>query len=405
MHVLIAAVVAMLFFQTATAARAQTPVSDGQKLAMTSKPAVVQVIEGCSGTYTWNQQAHRAGALWSGSGFFVNPDGYIVTNAHVVSLTQAGPAACERALFNRFVGILAQANRWNPQALTQEDVAKIRQSSQLSDFRITKLVGLSNGTFVPFEIKSFGDTGGTNLSGKDVAVIKVEVRNAPVLKLANSDEVQTFDQVSVAGFPGAANLANASGQSRVEPSFTDGKISAKKSFNDGSPVLQISAPATHGNSGGPVLNSRGAVIGIVLGGAEAGFTFIVPSNTIMQFVRQAGTTNEVGTTNQAYRDALELYWQARYTQAIARFEEVRRLFPSHAGIDELIRDSQEKKNAGLEAPEPAPAAPQTAESSSPAGEGGIDSDLLLVALGATAGAAYLLKGTGLGKRLIRNPAA
>ncbi len=41
--------------------------------------------------------------------------------------------------------------------------------------------------------------------GKDVAIVKIEVKNAPILKLGDSDRVQLQDHVTVIGYPGAAD--------------------------------------------------------------------------------------------------------------------------------------------------------------------------------------------------------
>ena len=81
--------------------------------------------------------------------------------------------------------------------------------------------------------------------------------NAPILKLSDSDKVQLQDHVTVLGYPGAADTFNSgllSSKSGLEATINDGKISARKTASSGAPILQTSTPATHGNSGGPVLN-------------------------------------------------------------------------------------------------------------------------------------------------------
>ena len=68
---------------------------------------------------------------------------------------------------------------------------------------------IPDGSSFPFEIKQYGaPTGESNDQGKDVAIIKIEVKNAPILKLADSDKVQLQDHVTVIGYPGAADTFN-----------------------------------------------------------------------------------------------------------------------------------------------------------------------------------------------------
>ena len=137
---------------------------------------------------------------------------------------------------------------------------------------------------------------------KTLPIIKIEVKNAPILKLADSDKVQLQDHVTVIGYPGAADTFNSgllSSKSALEATINDGKISAKKQATSGAPILQTSTAATHGNSGGPVINDANEVIGLltfrgdtVNGQEVSGFSFIVPSNTVMEYVKSAGATND-----------------------------------------------------------------------------------------------------------------
>lgn len=336
-------------------------VSDGERLAMFSKPAVVRIVDGASGRI-WFQppgyqgQAFDVSAIALGSGFFISPSGYIATNAHVVSFTHDGEDKAKQALFYQMVQQIAQQIGKDPRSLNANF---INEHSQLQSFTLFHHVIIPDGTALPFEIKQYGaPTGESNDQGKDVAVIKIEVKNAPVLKLADSDRVQLQDHVTVIGYPGAADTLNSgllSNKSALEATINDGKISAKKQASSGAPILQTSTAATHGNSGGPVLNDANEVIGLltfrgdtVNGQEVSGFSFIVPSNTVMEYVKSAGATNDLGPTDTAYREGLNYYWEQYYSSAIPKFEEVKRLFPQHSEIDRLIQSAQQLKAEGKE---------------------------------------------------------
>lgn len=336
-------------------------VSDGERLAMFSKPAVVRIVDGASGRIFFQPpgyqgQAFDVSAIALGSGFFISSNGYIATNAHVVSFTHDGEEKAKQALFFQMVQQIAQQIGKDPRSL---NTSFIDQHSTLQSFTLFHHVIIPDGTALPFEIKQYGaPTGESNDQGKDVAVIKIETRNAPVLKLADSDKVQLQDHVTVVGYPGAADTFNSgllSSKSALEATINDGKISAKKQASSGAPILQTSTAATHGNSGGPVINDANEVIGLltfrgdtVNGQEVSGFSFIVPSNTVMEYVKSAGATNELGPTDTAFREGLTYYWDQYYSSAIPKFEEVKRLFPQHSEVERLIQSSQQAKVEGKE---------------------------------------------------------
>lgn len=336
-------------------------VSDGERLAMYSKPAVVRIVDGAAGQILfrppgYSGQVYNVSAISLGSGFFISPNGYIATNAHVVSMTKDGEQKAKQMLFFQLVQQIAQQYGKDPRSLNTQF---IDQYSSLQNFQLIHHVIIPDGSSFPFEIKSYGaPTGEGNDQGKDVAVVKIEVKNAPVLKLADSDKVQLQDHVTVIGYPGAADTFNSgllSSRSALEATINDGKISAKKQATSGAPILQTSTPATHGNSGGPVLNDANEVVGLltfrgdtVNGQEVSGFAFIVPSNTVMEYVKSAGSTNEQGPTDKAFREGLDLYWDQYYSSAIPKFEAVKRLFPQHSEVDRLIQSSQQAQAEGKE---------------------------------------------------------
>lgn len=336
-------------------------VSDGERLAMYSKPAVVRIIDGAQGQILFQPpgyqgQVYNVSAVALGSGFFISANGYIATNAHVVSMTHDGEEKTKQALFWQLVQQIAQQYGKDPRSLNTQF---INDHSQLQSFNLFHHVIIPDGSAYPFEIKQYGaPTGESNDQGKDVAIVKIEVKNAPILKLADSDKVQLQDHVTVIGYPGAADTFNSgllSSRSSLEATINDGKISAKKTATSGAPILQTSTAATHGNSGGPVLNDANEVVGLltfrgdtVNGQEVSGFSFIVPANTVMEYVKSAGATNEEGTTDKAWREGLQLYWDQYYSSAIPKFEEVKRLFPQHSEVDRLVQSSQQAKAEGKE---------------------------------------------------------
>lgn len=333
-------------------------VTDGERLAMFSKPSVVRIIDGVAGSFYYAPPNWKSGKTYNvsyiglGSGFFINSAGYIVTNAHVVStfheINQKGQDVGHEILFYQLLQQVAHDYNMDPKNLTRENVTFVRNHARLTGMKIFHHVIVPDGSTYEFEEKQYGAPTG---QGKDVAILKIEVKNAPVLIVGDSEKMNLQDHVIVIGYPGAADTFNSGildSKSVLEASITDGKVSARKKSASGAPILQISAPATHGNSGGPVMTDKMEVIGLLTFGGDrvngqeiSGFDFVVPSSTVMEFIKAAGVVNEMGHADKAYREGLELYWAERYSSAIPKFEEVKRLFPEHSEVNRLIQGSQQ----------------------------------------------------------------
>ncbi|MEP6920680.1 MAG: trypsin-like peptidase domain-containing protein [bacterium] len=332
-------------------------VTEGERLAMFSKPSVVRIIDGVAGSFYFappNKTAknYDVSYVTLGSGFFINSSGYIVTNAHVVStfheINQKGQDTANEILFHQLLQTVAHDYNTDPKNLTRENVAYVRNYSRLTGTKLYHHVIIPDGSVYEFEEKQYGAPTG---QGKDVAVIKIEVKNAPVLPVGDSEKMSLQDHVMVIGYPGAADTFNSGildSKSVLEASITDGRVSARKKSASGAPILQISAPATHGNSGGPVMTDKMEVIGLLTFGGDrvnnqeiSGFDFVVPSSTVMEFIKASGVTNELGPADKSYREGLELYWAEHFSAAIPKFEEVKRLFPEHSEVARLIQGSQQ----------------------------------------------------------------
>src|SRR5262249_47776730 len=175
--------------------------------------------------------------------------------------------------------------------------------------------------------------------GKDCAIIKINSKNAPTLVIGDASKVQIQDRIYVIGYPGVADVQGVLDEkSQLEASITDGAISAIKTTADGDQVLQVSAPITHGNSGGPAVHDKGEVVGLATFRnvkEVQGFNFLVSSTTLNEFVHQAGASNATGESDHEWREALNLYWSGRYSAAIEKLQEIESLFPAHVEAKKL----------------------------------------------------------------------
>ena len=91
---------------------------------------------------------------------------------------------------------------------------------------------------------------------KDLALLKIEGKDLPTAAIGNSQRAEVMDHVMVLGFPLIESVG-------TELSMSDGRIN---SIREGGriPWFQIDANVNPGNSGGPLVNDKGEVIGIAV---------------------------------------------------------------------------------------------------------------------------------------------
>ena len=115
-------------------------------------------------------------------------------------------------------------------------------------------------------------------SRQDLAILIVSDFGAPILPLGNSDKVQVGESIYVAGNPIGF----------LEGTFSNGIVSGVREFRVDSKRIQITAPISKGSSGGPVLNSKGEVIGVAVSTITAGqnLNFAIPSDYLNELLNK-----------------------------------------------------------------------------------------------------------------------
>jgi serine protease Do len=122
----------------------------------------------------------------------------------------------------------------------------------------------------------------------DVALVKIEATGLPKLQIGDSKAIRVGQWVLAIGSPFG-----------LENTVTAGIVSAKsRETGDYLPFIQTDVAVNPGNSGGPLINMRGEVIGInsqILSenGGSLGISFAIPIDEAMQVVEQLRTTGKV----------------------------------------------------------------------------------------------------------------
>ncbi len=198
-----------------------------------------------------------------GSGFIVDPAGYIVTNNHVID----------------------KADRI---------FVKLITDPENDPGHPAKVIGVDKDT--------------------DLAVIKIDVdHRLPTVTLGNSDGAQVGDSVEAIGSP-----------FDLSQTVTAGIVSAKNRMIEGGPggqfkhYIQTDAAINPGNSGGPLLNMKGQVVGVntaiyTESNGYMGIGFALPSNTVAEVYNQL-----TGPGHRVVRGSIGISFQPQVSSAVAR---------------------------------------------------------------------------------------
>jgi S1-C subfamily serine protease len=119
----------------------------------------------------------------------------------------------------------------------------------------------------------------------DLALLRIEdVKDLPTLRLGSDEKLAELMEVVAVGFPfGTALSPDKKGYPEV--SINVGSVTALRKKDDALHRIQLDAALNPGNSGGPVLDKEGKVVGVVVAGVQgSGVNFAIPISVVSKFL-------------------------------------------------------------------------------------------------------------------------
>ncbi len=167
----------------------------------------------------------------------------------------------------------------------------------------------------------------------DVAALRADLKNATFLPMGDSGKVKETDAVIAAGYPFGDALAT--GDKAPAVSITTGKVTAIRREGQQIAALQIDAELNPGNSGGPVTDAEGRVVGMAAAKITGtGLNFAIGTVWLMALTESPGirVTSPAGTLDKVDpARPFEIEFTLDYLKAPAQAAEVSAFLSSGAG--------------------------------------------------------------------------
>lgn len=302
----------------------------------------------------------------TGTGWFVDGRGFIITNAHVVDPAYRLPAWVTHELKKKAIDeacvvpvLTARGIMRGQRPDLEEDIRRAASTQALATAKVEAqpqiTAMLSNGTKLRADVKKFSpllllDNAGKPLpdSGRDLALLRVADGVYPAIGLSRRDP-QIGDPVHILGFPGVVlshELLNQS--STLDASATNGTVSGIKFDAIGQELVQTDASASHGNSGGPGVNNDAELVGVMVavtlspsgGSIVQGFNFLIPAKDVAKFLDGTEVTKPGDSKfNPVWAAGIELFLGGRYKAAVAKLEDANKLVPNLVDVKRTLDEA------------------------------------------------------------------
>jgi serine protease Do len=275
------------------------------------------------------------GLVATGTAFAVSREGVFLTNAHEIGapgkeiLDKPETAAVLLGMNKGFLSYLTDAFGAVPENL--------RPSVMISLAGLVAQFCEIKGTITGIGVNAWGAPPSTHIerasvihagtpgSISDLALLKVPGLAEHVIVLPLGDSNRYRNPIHALGFPGVAQELGI----KDDPSNVikhDGEIHSVTVSNNGRDEtwFHMTAAITHGDSGGPVVDASGRVVGINCKGLEeiSGQNLAIPINVAKRFLDNAGVHPSLGPLTQHWLAGWDAFAQGRYSAARQEFLEV-----------------------------------------------------------------------------------
>ena len=338
-----------------------------------AEPAVVRIfttgnghltVQLADGNVVFPQQGSYQ-LTFSGSGTFITSHGDILTADHVINPPVQDPGV-QQAFDTLAAPDVAQYINQHHLAtttVTPDQVNQELQSGQLASTprfdSLASTVFLSTSYSGPLTATSLQNVPSglfanvdkieqqSSFNQADVAIIHVPMDDTPSVPLGDSSNVQQQDQLTIIGFPGNGDVSQRP-TDLLTPSVNQIFVSSIKTTDSGAPVIQVGGNVEHGDSGGPALNSSGAVVGIVSFGivdssGTSGTSFLQASNSARSLIQALKLDTAPGPFEQAWTQAFDDYASTapgHWHKAASEFQQLANHYPLFKAVTPYLNYAQ-----------------------------------------------------------------
>lgn len=387
----------LLFSHIASAATNVT--SDNMEItAALYGPAVVKIYNAYCMNILIDDKPYVSDACDAsfGSGFFINPDGYIATNGHVASadpksiairfafksyidgdtkylnylLDIAGVQASDipatasetelvSTVIDKLYGIpdsrIKMVNNVNNllvcltgmQPNTNELIDLTTKRKQYTEQNTIKRADLISSNYLAMD-------GVSGFRASDVAIIKIKGSDYPTTKLGSLDDIRQGAELMIMGYPGNATDNGIVESSNDTVTLTMGRVSSKKNASgSNSMLIETDTTIGHGNSGGPAFATNGDVIGIATytvdgsGKGDGVFNYVRDIKDLIRLADKSSVKiNPNGVMQDEWKKGIDNFYSSHFSLAVENFNRVKELYPYHSRVDEFIASANQRIEKG-----------------------------------------------------------
>jgi len=279
-------------------------------------------------------------AYASDTGFVISPDGYILTNAHVMSQQSIIDAALtnfEQALVNSSYKALSKA----AQKTAASNASTTQGAAQFSALETSILQGLH--TYSSSSIA-------TTVTVLDPSTSAGDVPDAIAVgfpaKVVNADDDYVNDQKDIAIIKIDQNGLPALPVANVDPADPSvGSLSTFAVSADGNSfeLVPSGQDGAGGSTGSPLLDNKGEAVGILTGSS------VVPASVISAFLQGASVYPVAGNLYTYFMNGLSLEAASHCAEAVSDFDEAKSgntHFPVDSFVSSYIQDCQALQASG-----------------------------------------------------------